>query len=135
MLVRIKGKVSNEQIEYQIPSLFFENKSFVSLQHLIIHFKSFQNSLSGRISTTLIDRSPINPEQVLANFHTIATNNTLCYQPIHLQYYKIQRLDLTSSEFNLKFRENIKIKEIDEIEILLHITDARIQQRLEQSIL
>ena len=134
MLVRIKGKVSNEQIEYQIPSLFFENKSFVSLQHLIIHFKSFQNSLSGRISTTLIDRSPINPEQVLANFQTIATK-TLCYQPIHLQYYKIQRLDLTSSEFNLNFRENIEIKEIDEIEILLHIIDARIQQRLEQSIL
>ena len=58
----------------------------------------------------------------------------LYYQPNYLQYYKIQRMDLTSSEFNLSFRENIKIKEIDEIEILLHIADARIQQRFEQSI-
>ena len=133
MLVRIKGKVSNDQIHYQIPSLFFENKSFVSLQHLIIHFKTIQASLSGRLSTTLIDRSPINPEQVLANFQSSATM-TLCYQPIHLQYYKIQRLDLTSSEFDLNFRENIKIKEIEELEILLHIIDARIQQRSEHSI-
>ena len=133
MLVRIKGKVSNDRIQYQFPSLFFENKSFVSLQHLIIHFKTTQNSLTGYLSTTLIDRSPINPEQVLANFHSSTTMN-FYYQPSHLQYYKIQRLDLTSSEFILKFRENIKIKEIDEIEILLHIIDARVQQRLEQSI-
>ena len=133
MLVRIKGKISGDKVHYQIPSLFFENKSFVSLQHLIIHFNTIQDSISGRISTTLIDRSPINPDQVLANFQSTRTMD-LYYQPNYLQYYKIQRMDLTSSEFNLHFRENIEIKEIDEIEILLHITDARIQQRFEQSI-
>ena len=133
MLVRIKGKIWDDKIHYQIPSLFFENKSFVSLQHLLIHFNTIQKSVSGRISTTLIDRSPINPDQVLANFQSSTTMN-LYYQPNYLQYYKIQRMDLTSSEFSLKFRENIKIKEIEEIEILLHITDARVQQRFEQSI-
>jgi len=133
MLVRIKGKIWDDKIHYQIPSLFFENKSFVSLQQLIINFKTIQKSVSGRISTTLIDRSPINPDQVLANFQS-STTMDLYYQPNYLQYYKIQRMDLTSSEFNLKFRENIKIKEIEEIEILLHITDARVQQRFEQSI-
>ena len=133
MLVRIKGKIWDDKIHYQIPSLFFENKSFVSLQHLLIHFNTLQKSVSGRISTTLIDRSPINPDQVLANFQSSTTMN-LYYQPNYLQYYKIQRMDLTSSEFSLKFRENIEIKEIDEIEILLHITDARVQQRFEQSI-
>ena len=133
MLVRIKGKILNDKVHYQIPSLLFENKSFVALQHLIIHFKSHQNNVSGRISTTLIDRSPINPDQVLANFQS-STTMDLFYQPNYLQYYKIQRMDLTSSEFSLHFRENIKIKEIDEIEILLHITDARFQHRFEQSI-
>ena len=133
MLVRIKGKISGDKVHYQIPSLFFENKSFVSLQHLIIHFNTTQESISGRISTTLIDRSPINPDQVLANFRSTRTMD-LYYQPNYLQYYKIQRMDLTSSEFNFHFRENIEIKEIDEIEILLHITDARVQHRFEQSI-
>jgi len=133
MLVRIKGTISGDKVHYQIPSLFFENKSFVSLQHLIIHFNTIQESISGRISTTLIDRSTINPDQVLANFQS-STTMDLFYQPNYLQYYKIQRMDLTSSEFNLHFRENIEIKEIDEIEILLHITDARVQQRFEQSI-
>ena len=133
MLVRIKGTISGDKVHYQIPSLFFENKSFVSLQHLIIHFNTTQESISGRISTTLIDRSTINPDQVLANFQS-STTMDLFYQPNYLQYYKIQRMDLTSSEFSLHFRENIKIKEIDEIEILLHITDARVQQRFEQSI-
>ena len=133
MLVRIKGTISGDKVHYQIPSLFFENKSFVSLQHLIIHFNTTQESISGRISTTLIDRSTINPDQVLANFQS-STTMDLFYQPNYLQYYKIQRMDLTSSEFSLHFRENIKIKEIDEIEILLHITDARVQHRFEQSI-
>ena len=133
MLVRIKGKISGDKVHYQIPSLFFENKSFVSLQHLIIHFNTIQDSISGHISTTLIDRSPINPDQVLANFRS-STTMDFFYQPNYLQYYKIQRMDLTSSEFSLHFRENIKIKEIDEIEILLHITDARVQHRFEQSI-
>ena len=133
MLVRIKGTISGDKVHYQIPSLFFENKSFVSLQHLIIHFNTIQDSISGHISTTLIDRSPINPDQVLANFQS-STTMDFFYQPNYLQYYKIQRMDLTSSEFSLHFRENIKIKEIDEIEILLHITDARVQQRFEQSI-
>ena len=133
MLVRIKGTISGDKVHYQIPSLFFENKSFVSLQHLIIHFNTIQESISGRISTTLIDRSTINPDQVLANFQS-STTMDLFYQPNYLQYYKIQRMDLTSSEFSLHFRENIKIKEIDEIEILLHITDARVQHRFEQSI-
>ena len=133
MLVRIKGTISGDKVHYQIPSLFFENKSFVSLQHLIIHFNTIQDSISGHISTTVIDRSPINPDQVLANFQS-STTMDFFYQPNYLQYYKIQRMDLTSSEFSLHFRENIKIKEIDEIEILLHITDARVQQRFEQSI-
>ena len=133
MLVRIKGTISGDKVHYQIPSLFFENKSFVSLQHLIIHFNTIQDSISGNISTTLIDRSPINPDQVLANFQS-STTMDFFYQPNYLQYYKIQRMDLTSSEFSLHFRENIKIKEIDEIEILLHITDARVQHRFEQSI-
>ena len=133
MLVRIKGTISGDKVHYQIPSLFFENKSFVSLQHLIIHFNTIQKSISGRISTTLIDRSTINPDQVLANFQS-STTMDFFYQPNYLQYYKIQRMDLTSSEFSLHFRENIKIKEIDEIEILLHITDARVQHRFEQSI-
>ena len=133
MLVRIKGKISGDKVHYQIPSLFFENKSFVSLQHLIIHFNTIQDSISGHISTTLIDRSPINPDQVLANFQS-STTMDFFYQPNYLQYYKIQRMDLTSSEFNFHFRENIEIKEIAEIEILLHITDARVQHRFEQSI-
>ena len=134
MLVRAKGKIINNALQFDFPALFFEKKSFVCLQNLIIKFRLTQNSVTGNISTSLIDRSPINPEQILADFQSNIASKNFYYQPTHLQYYKIQQMDLTSSEFNLKFRENIKFKEIDEIEILLHITDARIQQRSEQSI-
>ena len=134
MLVRIKGKAINNDLLFNFPALFFEEKTYVSLQNLTIKFKISQTIVTGTVSTTLIDRSPINPEQVLADFQSHITSKTLSHQPTHLHYYKIQRMDLTSSEFSFKFRENIKLDEIDEIEILLHITDARIQQRLEQSI-
>ena len=39
-----------------------------------------------------------------------------------------------SSEFKISFRENTKKREIETIELLLHILDARVQSRLEQSI-
>ena len=134
MLVRIKGKMMNDKMHYDFPSLFFEQKSFVCLQNLVINFKKIQETVTGNISTTLIDRNPINPEQVLADFQSMNASKHFCYQPTHLNYYKIQRMDLTSSEFNFTFRENIKIHDIDEIEILLHILDARIQQGFKQPI-
>lgn len=134
MLVRIKGKQLNEEILFDIPPLFFDSKLYVCLQNLTITFKKLQSHVTGNISTTLIDRSPINPDQILADFQSNYSSKNLLYQPTHLQYYKIQRMDLTSSEFKIKFRENIKVDEVEEIEILLHITDARIQQRSEQSI-
>ena len=134
MLVRIKGKMINDKIHFNFPALFFEKKAFVCLQNLIINFKIIQNTVTGNISTTLIDRSPVNPEQVLANYQSMTASKHFFYQPTHLLYYKIQRMDLTSSEFNFKFRENIKINEIDEVEILLHILDARVQQGFEQPI-
>ena len=134
MLVRIKGKMVNDEISFDFPAIFFKQKSFVCLQSLVIKFKIPQNIFSGQISTTLIDRSPINPEQILTDFQSLVVSKNLCYQPTHLQYYKIQRMDLTSSEFSFKFRENTKFEDIDEIEILLHISDARLQQRPDQSI-
>ena len=134
MLVRIKGKMMNNEIHFDFPALFFEKKTFVCLQNLIINFKIIQESVSGNISTTLIDRNPVNPEQVLADFQSMTPSKHFCYQPTHLNYYKIQRMDLTSSEFSFKFRENIKINEINDIEILLHILDARIQQGFKQPI-
>ena len=65
MLVRIKGKMINDEISFDFPAIFFKQKSFVCLQSLVIKFKIPQNIFSGQISTTLIDRSPINPEQII----------------------------------------------------------------------
>ncbi len=124
----------NDKIHFNFPALFFEKKAFVCLQNLIINFKIIQNSVTGIITTTLIDRSPVNPEQVLANYQSMTASKHFFNQPTHSLYYKIQRMDLTSSKFSFKFRENIKINEIDEVEILLHILDARVQQGFEQPI-
>ena len=134
MLVRIKGKMMNDKVHFDFPALFFEQKAFVCLQNLVINFKIIQKTVTGTISTTLIDRNPINPEQVLADFQSMTASKYFCYQPTHLNYYKIQRMDLSSTEFNFTFRENIKTNDIDEIEILLHILDARIQQGFKQPI-
>ena len=77
MLIRIKGKILNNEIQFQIPPIFFDNKSFVSLQQMIIQFNTNQDNISGSLSTSLIDRSPINPDQVLADFQLISTTKTI----------------------------------------------------------
>ena len=134
MLVRIKGKTINQQIHFEIPSLYFDSKSYVALQQIVIDFKKIQSSINGQLSSSLIDRSQLNPDQVLADFQQLIETKTLVYQPTHLQYYKIQRMDLMSSEFKISFREKTQKREIETIELLLHILDARVQSRLEQSI-
>ena len=134
MLVRIKAKTINQQIHFEIPSLYFDSKSYVALQQIVIDFKKIQSSINGQLSSSLIDRSQLNPDQVLADFQQLIETKTLIYQPTHLQYYKIQRMDLMSSEFKISFRENKQKREIETIELLLHILDARVQSRLEQSI-
>ena len=134
MLVRIKGKAINEQVYFELPSLFFNNKSYVALQQIVMDFKKIQSSISGKLFTSLIERSPLNPDQLLADFQQLNETKTLIYQPPHLQYYKIQRMDLMSSEFKISFRENTQKREIESIELLLHVLDARVQSRLEQSI-
>ena len=96
--------------------------------------KKIQSSVNGQLSSSLIDRSQLNPDQVLADFQQLNETKTLIYQPTHLQYYKIQRMDLMSSEFKISFREKTQKREIETIELLLHILDARVQSRLEQSI-
>ena len=90
--------------------------------------------IHGQLSTSLIDRSPLNPDQILADFQQLHETKTLTFQPPHLHYYKIQRMDLLSSDFKISFRENTQKREIEDIELLLHILDARIQSGLEQSI-
>ena len=134
MLVRIKGKTINQQIHFEIPSLYFDSKSYVALQQIVIDFKKIQSSINGQLSSSLIDRNQLNPDQVLADFQQLYETKTLIYQPTHLQYYKIQRMDLMSSEFKISFREKTQKREIETIELLLHILDARVQSRLEQSI-
>ena len=110
MLVRIKGKPINQQIHFEIPSLYFDSKSYVELQQIVIDFKKIQSSINGQLSSSLIDRSQLNPDQVLADFQQLNETKTLIYQPTHLQYYKIQRMDLMSSEFKISFRENTQKK-------------------------
>ena len=134
MLVRIKGKMMNQQIQFELPLIYFDNKSYVALQQILIDFNKIQKSITGQLSTSLIDRSPLNPDQSLADFQQLHETKTLIFQPTHLHYYKIQRIDLMSSEFKISFRENIQKREIDNIELLLHVLDARVQSRLEQSI-
>lgn len=134
MLVRIKGKTIDQQIHFEIPSLYFDSKSYVALQQIVIDFKKIQSPINGQLSSSLIDRSQLNPDQVLADFQQLNETKTLIYQPTHLQYYKIQRMDLMSSEFKISFREKTQKREIETIELLLHILDARVQSRLEQSI-
>ena len=134
MLVRIKGKTLNQQIHFELPSLYFDSKSFIALTQISINFKTIQSSVYGQLSTSLIDRSPLNPDQILADFQQLHETKTLTFQPPHLHYYKIQRMDLLSSDFKISFRENTQKREIEDIELLLHILDARIQSGLEQSI-
>ena len=77
----------------------------------ILWAKSVKN-IHGRIVSSLIDKSPVNPSQQLLFFYQKDKSNFMFYSPTHPAEYKIQCLSLQSSVFNIQLSEKEQIREI-----------------------
>ena len=87
----------------------------------------------GYISSTLVDKNALNPDQIIFWFSQENESYLHC-KPTQLQSYKIQRTELQSSEFKIHISEKENLTKIENIFLQLKITDAGIQQRSEFAI-
>ena len=124
MLINLRGTVHNNEIKFDLTPVYFSSNDSVRITEMAIQWVEEAKNIHGKITSTLIDKSPVNPAQQLLFFHQSKRSNFMFYTPTHPAQYKIQCPSLQSSVFNIHLSEKHKIKEIY---IQLEI-NARIQQ-------
>ena len=124
MLINLRGTVHNNEIKFDLTQVYFSSKDYVRITEMAIQWTKEVQNIHGKITSTLIDKSPVNPTQQLLFFYQPNRSNFMFYTPTHPAQYKIQCPSLQSSVFNIHLSEKHQIKEIY---IQLEI-NARIQQ-------
>ena len=118
MLLYLKGTVKDQIINFDLPDLFFTTKQHVEVKQIGIKWEKEVQQASGRLSSTLIDRSIFNPDQTIALFSQAEKNNYLLFTPPSGLQYQIQLWSLRQSLFKIVTLEK---HQIEEIEIILDI--------------
>ena len=106
----------SEGVNFDLPEIYFERNQLICVTEIFIEFKDgVKRQPAIILSSSLIDKSTINPKQQLVFIHQKKnSSNYIFYTPTHKDYYKIQCPDLKSSQFKLidlirdKNVENIK---------------------------
>ena len=128
MLINLLAQNQNEDWMIRLPYFQFQNNE-IAVTELFIKWKS-KVTTHGYISSTLVDKNALNPDQIIFWFSQEDESYLHC-KPTQLQSYKIQRTELQSSEFEIHISEKDNFKKIEKIFLQLKITDAGIQQRPE----
>ena len=126
MIINLRGTVNDSIIKFDLTPVYFSPKSYVSVNELCITFSKKIDNLCGSLSTTLVDKSAINPEQEIVFFNQREKSRILYFSPRHPAEYIIQGYSLHLSEFSLRLnyaenlRENLK-PDIEEIYLQLNV--------------
>ena len=112
---------------FDLPPTTFREGQYVSVSQIHIKWSAQVKHAQVVLTSTLIDKSSVNPHQQLLFIYEKSNSNILHKSPTQRQYYKIQCMDLQSSEFYLFDYEHKELKKIDSIFIQLEILDERIK--------
>ena len=112
MLINLRGTVNKDEINFNLPQIFFSKDNYVRVTEIAIQWNGKAHNIYGTINTTLIDKSPVNPTQQLLFFSQMEKSNFMFYSPTHPAQYKIQCPSLQSSVFNIRLSEKEQIREI-----------------------
>ena len=114
------------ELLFELPSIIFKPKQEVCVTHLLIKWRQGVNNAAITLTSSLIDKSICNPTRQLIFVYKKGKSQFLNFTPTHKEYYKIQCLDLRSSEFKLVDLNNNELTKIKRIFLQLEV-DERIQ--------
>ena len=136
MLINLHSKkINNGEIEFDLPTVYFNRNNTVYVTELFIKWKSSVSKIYGYISSSLIDKCPVNLDQQLLFFYHNKISHFTYWSPTQIHEYKIQCLALKSSVFKIVLsgkeekeeKESEKITDnIEKIYIQIKINGSRI---------
>ena len=121
MLIDLWLNPKQNNLSFDLPPVIFHNKQKVCVSRLYIKWHRSVTNPSIILSSTLTEKSSLNPAQQLLFVYQKGKSQVLNYTPTHRQYYKIQCLELQASQFNLTNIDNSELEKIDQIYIQLEI--------------
>ena len=103
MIVNLKGYVDRDgYIIFDLVPLYFSGDQTVHVNELYMQFSNKLSNVNGFISTSLIDKSPVNQEQNLLFFYQgPKSSKQFYYAPTHLAKYKIEVQSLQAATFKI----------------------------------
>ena len=104
MLINLYAYPTNNKLEFNLPSIYFKRGQQICVTEICGIFdpkREDKDSTLFRLTSTLVDKSPCNLNQELLFIHQSKHKNFFHVTPTHKCYYKIQCMDLKSSQFNL----------------------------------
>ena len=123
-----KPVIVNNRIPFDLPPKSFHDGHLVAVSQLHIIWKNPMKHALVNLTSTLIDKSSYNPHQQLLLVYEKANNVNLHRTPTRREYYKIQCMELQSSEFYLYNYDQRELEKIESIFLQLEIIDERVQQ-------
>ena len=101
MIINLTGKPNNRGEIVFDTQVYFDRETHVAVTQVYVELSKRVSEVSGLISSSLVDKSPINPKQQLVLFHQREKSRSIFYEPRHLVYYGIQSQSLQSSFFEI----------------------------------
>ena len=126
MLINLWLNPNKNDLKFDLPPVLFLEGQKICVSRLFIEWNLSVKLTPLILYSTLIEKSPTNPHQQLLFATPTQTNKRVFvfnYTPTHKTYYKIQCLDLQSSEFELRDLNNNKIPSIKRIFVQLEIDE------------
>ena len=119
--------LKDNRLFFDLPPTTFHRGQMIGVAGIHIKWSQQVRYATAILTSTLIEKSSCNPTQQLLLAYENGNSHFLHYTPTQIQYYKIQCMELQSSEFYLFDYNRNKIKNIESIFLQLEIIDERIQ--------
>ena len=134
MFVRIScqaEKITGDlfKLNCPFPTIYLDNYNYtISLHKICLKITATQDWRNNpmriwSLRSTCVDKTAVNPQQEIALFTSdgLSRSGYVSYAPVNLQEYKIQNLDVHTSELYLSLDERNLDVRVEKIEILFEI--------------
>ena len=131
MLINLWGTVKDQTVVFDSIPFLQLNGQMVGVKEVLIQWETKRNNFIGMITTSLIEKSPINLYQELLIVPQEYPGIFLYYTPTHISYYKTRLNQLNSLVVQIDTLEK-ELPPIKRIYLQLKLIDVGIQSSLEQ---
>ena len=114
MIINLTGSVKHTdgfELDFDLTPVYFDKGHSVRVNEIFVLYNKAVGEINGVLTSTLIDKSSLNPLQQLLFYHHYENKKFFHYTPTQPATYKIQNTEPQTSVFTLKLFRADRIKQ------------------------